>query len=109
MIAIATVFSTVIIFVFLIFLELVGIIEYNIKNGITPQTIKKKISNTLQEMTAKETDTTKKINLEEIKDIDKKLREYNKIMQQAASDLDFEKAIEYRDKIKQLENLYLKS
>lgn len=32
LIAIATVFSTVIIFVFLIFLELVGIIEYNIKN-----------------------------------------------------------------------------
>ena len=32
LIAIATVFSTVIIFVFLIFLDLVGIIEYNIKN-----------------------------------------------------------------------------
>jgi hypothetical protein len=32
LIAVAALFSTVIIFVFLIFLELVGIIEYNIKN-----------------------------------------------------------------------------
>ena len=81
-------------------------IEYNIKNGITPQTIKKKISASLQE---EEENKESKISSEDIKDIDKKLREYNKLMQQAASDLDFEKAIEYRDKIKQLEELYIKA
>lgn len=84
-------------------------IEYNIKNGITPQTVKKKISDAIQEMTAKEDRATPDISQDEIKNIDKKLREYTKLMQQAASDLDFETAISYRDKIKQLENLYLKN
>lgn len=81
-------------------------IEYNIKNGITPQTIKKKISDSIQEASD---DTTNKVSNDEIKNIDKKLREYNKLMQQAASDLDFETAIMYRDKIKQLEEIYIKS
>ncbi len=84
-------------------------IEYNIKNGITPQSIKKKISDTMQEMTNKNDTENKHINSEDIKNIDKKLREYNKLMQQAASDLDFETAIAYRDKIKQLETFYLKN
>ncbi len=81
-------------------------IEYNIKNGITPQTIKKKISDNLQETVENKTN---KISYDEIKNIDKKLREYNKLMQQAASDLDFETAIMYRDKIKQLEEIYIKA
>jgi len=81
-------------------------IEYNIKNGITPQTIKKKISDSIQEASD---DTTNKVSNDEIKNIDKKLREYNKLMQQAASDLDFETAIMYRDKIKQLEEIYIKA
>lgn len=81
-------------------------IEYNIKNGITPQTIKKKISDSLQDASGEENN---KISAEEIKNIDKKLREYNKMMQQAASDLDFESAIMYRDKIKQLEEIYIKA
>ena len=79
-------------------------IEYNIKNGITPQTIKKKISVSLQEMPDEEKD---RVSVDEIKNIDKQLREYNKLMQQAASDLDFETAIMYRDKIKQLEEVYI--
>ena len=44
-----------------------------------------------------------------IKDIDKKLREYNKKMREAAQNLEFEEAMKYRDKIKELEKLYLKS
>ncbi len=83
-------------------------IEYNIKNGITPQTIKKKVSGVMQEMAAKETDTSD-IPVNDIKDIDKKLRELNKLMMDAASNLDFEAAISYRDKIKSLEKQYLKS
>jgi len=83
-------------------------VEYNIKNGITPQTIKKKISDVMQEMTTKDqtSSTAEKISL---KDIDKKLREYNKLMMDAAANLDFETAISYRDKIKQLEQTYIKS
>ena len=82
-------------------------IEYNIKNGITPQTIKKKVSGIMQEMTNKETiSSTEAL---PPKDIDKQIREYNKLMMTAAADLDFEKAIEYRNKIRQLEQSYLKS
>ncbi len=85
-------------------------IEYNITHGITPQTIKKKVSDVMEEMTAKEdADMPKEDNLAELKDFEKKMKEYNKLMQQAASDLDFEKAILYRDKIKQLESSYLKN
>ncbi len=85
-------------------------VEYNITHGITPQTIKKKVSDVMEEMTAKEdSDMPKADNLADLKDFEKKMKEYNKLMQQAASDLDFEKAILYRDKIKQLENTYLRS
>lgn len=78
-------------------------IQYNIENGITPQTIKKSISSTLKEMT--ETDFVKddSKNLDEIKNIDKALREYKKKMQEAAQNLEFEQAMVYRDKIKELE------
>ena len=84
-------------------------LDYNAANGITPQTIKKKISDSLSEMTAKDYIDTKPEQVEEIKDIDKTLREYNKKMQDAAANLEFETAIAYRDKIKALELKYLKS
>lgn len=83
-------------------------IEYNTSHGITPQTIKKKVSGIMQEMTAKD-ETSPDAEVVALKDIDKKLREYNKLMQQAAADLDFENAIAYRDKIKKLEASYLKN
>ena len=83
-------------------------IEYNIKNGITPQTIKKKVSGVMQEMISKGIETSD-APIDTIKDIDKKLRELNKLMMDAASNLDFEAAISYRDKIKNLEKQYLKS
>ena len=83
-------------------------IEYNRANGITPQTIKKKVSGVMQEMTAKEQSSIEE-NIFNIKDIDKKLQEYNKLMIDAATNLDFETAISYRDKIKKLEATYLKS
>lgn len=83
-------------------------IEYNIKHGITPQTIQKKVSGVMQEMTSKD-ETSPDAEVISLKDIDKQLREYNKLMQQAAGDLDFETAIAYRDKIKKLENSYLKN
>lgn len=84
-------------------------LDYNAANGITPQTIKKKISDSLSEMTAKDYIDTKPEQVEEIKDLDKTLREYSKKMQDAAANLEFETAIAYRDKIKALELKYLKS
>ena len=85
--------------------------QYNIEHGITPQTIKKSISSTLSEMT--ETDFVKddsdEKKLEEVKNIDKTLREYKKKMQEAAANLEFEEAMVYRDKIKELEQLGLKN
>ena len=84
-------------------------IEYNISHGITPQTIKKKISGVMDEMTAKEETAPTENDAVLLKDFDKKMREYNKLMQQAAADLDFETAILYRDKIKKLEETYLKN
>lgn len=82
--------------------------EYNRVHGIIPQTIVKKISSALDEMTMKDDDKSKKIaNKVSHDDIDRQIREYNKLMQNAAADLEFEKAIAYRDKIKELEKLYL--
>ena len=84
-------------------------LEYNLANGITPQTIKKKISDSLNEMMAKDYIETKPEEVDKIKDIDKTLREYKKKMQDAAANLEFETAMVYRDKIKELEKIYLKS
>ena len=82
--------------------------EYNQIHGIIPQTIVKKISSALDEMTAKDDNakSTKKERVS-VEDVAKQIREYNQLMQEAAVDLEFEKAISYRDKIKQLEKLYL--
>ena len=84
-------------------------VAYNTENGITPQTIKKKISNTLSEMTAADYLETKPEEAEQIKDIDKKLREYNKLRKEPAANLEFEAAVVYRDKIRELEQIYLRS
>ncbi len=86
-------------------------IKYNIEHGITPQTIKKKISNALEEMTKGdyvevEKDTP---NIKEIQNIDKKIKDLTKAMKDAAANLEFEQAMVYRDEIKKLETLYLKS
>ena len=82
-------------------------LEYNAANGIIPQTIKKKISSSLSEMTAKENSEQKTVSKTDFKNIDKTIKEYTKIMQNAAADLDFETAILYRDKIKELEQIQL--
>ena len=83
--------------------------KYNAENGITPQTIKKSISTTLKEMT--ETDFVKDDakDIDEIKNIEKKIKEYTKLMKEAASNLEFETAVIYRDKIKTLELLSIKN
>ena len=86
-------------------------VQYNIEHGITPQTIKKSISSTLSEMTETDfvKDDSEEKKLEDIKNIDKLLRDYKKKMQEAAANLEFEEAMVYRDKIKELERLGLKN
>ena len=84
-------------------------IKYNLANGITPQTIKKSISSTLKEMTETDfvKDDTHKV--EEIKNVEKKIKEYTKLMKEAALNLEFEQAALYRDKLKELEALAIKN
>ena len=85
-------------------------LKYNLEHGITPQTIKKSINSTLKTMTEQDyVEVPTAGPSEPIKDLDKKLREYNKKMRDAAQNLEFEQAMIYRDKIKELEKLYLKS
>ena len=85
-------------------------LKYNLEHGITPQTIKKSISSTLKSMTDQDyVDVPSVSTPQAVKDIDKQLREYNKKMREAAQNLEFEQAMIYRDKIRELEQLYLKS
>ena len=88
-------------------------LAYNKEHGITPKTIKKAISNALSEMTESDyLDESKKEStqdLSDIKNIEKKLKEYTKKMKEAAANLEFEEAVIYRDKIKELEKLGLKN
>ncbi len=82
--------------------------EYNLAHNITPQTIKKSISNTLLTMT--ETDDAKPSSTKldtNYKDIDKEIKRLTKEMKEYAGDLEFEKAMICRDKIKELEKIRL--
>lgn len=84
-------------------------IKFNIENGITPKTIKKSISQSIREMT--ETDFVKDDSnkIEDLKNIDKKIKDLNIKMKKAAENLEFEEAMLYRDKIKELELLAMKN
>ena len=67
------------------------------------------ISGTLKNMTEQDYVDVPTAQAQNVKDIDKQLKEYNKKMIEAAQNLEFEQAMIYRDKIKELEQLYLKS
>ena len=47
--------------------------------------------------------------VEKIKNIEKMTKEYTKLMKEAAQNLEFEQAMVYRDKLKELETLALKN
>ena len=83
--------------------------DYNLAHNITPQTIKKAISNTLLTMT--ESDENKAAdtqpNISELKNIDKEIKRLTKEMKAYAADLEFEKAMKCRDAIKRLESARL--
>ena len=83
--------------------------EYNLAHNITPQTIRKTISNTLLTMT--ETDDSKSSSQKidtDYKDIDKQIKRLTKEMKEYAGDLEFEKAMIFvAKKIKELEKIRL--
>ena len=70
---------------------------FNKKYGIIPQTITKKTQNTLQ--ITKKTDTKRKMSDNEL---DEFIADLKIQMDMAVQNLDFEKAIELRDSIKEL-------
>ena len=86
-------------------------IEYNTKNNITPTQIKKSLDNAL----TKNSVSSYYYELEALKaaepeseylnktQVEKKIREYRKLMEQAAKELDFILAAQLRDKIKDYE------
>ncbi|MDO4229903.1 MAG: excinuclease ABC subunit UvrB [Capnocytophaga sp.] len=87
--------------------------NYNLKNGIIPKPLNKKIENTLSKSPIAEFhyDPSFKKAPEPAtvflspKEIDKKIRETRKLMEAAAKELDFVQAAKYRDEIKKLEEL----
>ena len=86
--------------------------EFNQVNGITPQTILKPIDSTLLEMAGLDyydvpivSEDLEQYNSPE--DIDAQIEKWRKNMKDAAMELEFEAAAEYRDKIRHLEQLRL--
>ena len=53
-------------------------------------------------------DKNEPIDSGEAKDIEKQIKEYTKLMKEAAANLEFEQAVIYRDKIKSLEHLAMR-
>lgn len=83
-------------------------LKYNSEHGIIPKTIKKSISSALSAMTEADylqEDKLKAEDITDIKNIEKKRKEYTKKMKEAAENLEFEEAVIYRDKLKALEKL----
>ena len=77
--------------------------EYNKAHGVVPKTIKKSVRDLIKATILEEAETKYNINKEEnIKDVIAKLTD--EMLKHAAA-MEFEKAAELRDKIKELENL----
>jgi excinuclease ABC subunit B len=83
-------------------------IEYNLKHGITPETIKKEVKDIVGDLTGGRAEPVsipkkpEKVSKEEIADLIKKLE---REMRAAAERLEFELAAAYRDKIRELRKL----
>ena len=77
--------------------------EYNEKNGITPQTIKKSVRDTIKATIVE--DIQSEYDIKEEEDIKEVIDRLTKEMINHAQNLEFEKAAELRDKIKELESI----
>ena len=77
--------------------------EYNKENGITPQTINKGVRELIKASIVEDVNSKYGINKDEsVEDMIAKLTDE---MLKCAADMEFEKAAELRDKIKELEKL----
>ena len=89
-------------------------LAYNQEHGITPETVRKGMRSILESIAEKDYVTPPVVaDLEEaygieLKEIPKLIKKMRKEMLAAAKELDFEKAAELRDRIKQLEEAELK-
>ena len=79
--------------------------EYNEKHGITPKTIQKSIRDTISIVSAEDIGVEFKLEKEE--DIKETIAKLTDEMLKYAAEMEFEKAAEVRDKIKELENLMI--
>lgn len=77
--------------------------DYNSKHGITPKTIKKSVRDTIS--ITKQQDISVEFNMENPDDIKNTISELTDEMLKYAASMEFEKAAEIRDKIKELEKL----
>ena len=79
--------------------------EYNDAHGITPQTIKKAVRDTIsisKQIASEELKFEKDPESMSRKELERLILTVEKQMRKAAADLDFESAAEYRDKLKEL-------
>ena len=77
--------------------------EYNKEHGITPQTIKKSVRDTIKASIVE--DIQSEYNIKEEEDIKDLIEKLTNEMVSHAQNLEFEKAAELRDKIKELESI----
>lgn len=87
-------------------------LEFNREHGITPETIIKPVDSTLLEMAGLDYYEVPIVSEEleqyaAAEDIDRQIEKWRKVMKDAAMELDFETAAQYRDKIRGLEQLRL--
>ena len=81
--------------------------EYNEKHGIVPQTIKKDIFEEIKATIIEEDEKGEKIQIKSKEDLEALINKLTDEMLSYAQDMEFEKAAEVRDRIKELEQLVL--
>lgn len=84
---------------------------YNAEHGITPETVKKAIGDVMNSVFEKADrvhiarELRGEADVSSPEKMQARIKELQKLMRDAASDLEFERAAQYRDEIKKLENL----
>ena len=78
--------------------------QYNKEHGIIPTTIKKEIRDVIRATTIEETNIKDELDIKENETLEEVINKLTDQMLKYAADMEFEKAAELRDKIKQLSN-----